>query len=156
MGGIDNSIIDLCKQLELYIQSDYYKNQISIGAFSTRFNKFWLENERAKDHLFMIDVIKGEANEKQQIEDELEDIKQSRDTWEEITHNLRKVISDNNFEEMALKLNRLQNIVDAYSDEACNLFDQSHVLSGNAKSETLIKAETTAKIVEDFNLILKK
>lgn len=156
MEGIDNSIIDLCKQLEIYIQSDYYKNQIAIGAFSTRFNKFWLENERAKDHLFMIDVINGEANEKHKLEDELEDIRQSRDTWEEITHSLRKTIEDNNFVEMALKLNRIQNIVDALSGEACNLFDQSHVLAGNNKVETLIKAETMAKIVEDLNLILKQ
>ena len=94
MIGIDNSIIDLCKQLEIYIQSDYYKSQIAIGAFSTRFNKFWLENERAKDHLFMIDIIKGEANEKHKLEDELEDMRQSRDTWEHIAKNSQKDLSD--------------------------------------------------------------
>lgn len=45
MEGIDNSIIDFCKQLEIYIQSDYYKSQIAIGAFSTRFNKFLSDNK---------------------------------------------------------------------------------------------------------------
>lgn len=69
---IDNSIIDLCKQLEIYIQSDYYKSQIAIGGFTTRFNKFWLENERAKDHLFMIDILKDEASERHQLKEALE------------------------------------------------------------------------------------
>lgn len=73
--NIDNSIIDFCKQLELYIQSDYYKFQIAIGAFSTRFNKFLLENERAKDHLFMIDVLKGEQSEKEKLQDEIDDLR---------------------------------------------------------------------------------
>lgn len=74
---IDNSIIDFCKQLEIYIQSDYYKSQISIGAFSTRFRKFLLENDRAKDHLFMIDVLKDDSNIKHELVDVLETISNS-------------------------------------------------------------------------------
>lgn len=68
-------MIDFAKQLELYISSGYYKDQIAIGAFSTRFRKFFLENERAKDTLFMIDVLQGEADEKKKALDLLEEIK---------------------------------------------------------------------------------
>lgn len=81
MIGIDNSIIDFCKQLEIYIQSDYYKSQIAIGAFSTRFDKFLLENERARDHLFMIDILKGEVGEKDECLDLLEDTKNAYAWW---------------------------------------------------------------------------
>lgn len=40
-----DKMIDYCKKLELYINTDYYKNQIAIGAFSTRFAKFIKEND---------------------------------------------------------------------------------------------------------------
>jgi hypothetical protein len=71
---IPEYMIDFAKQLEIYINSDYYKDQISIGAFSTRFRKFFLENERAKDLLFMIDVLNGETEEKNKCLDLLESI----------------------------------------------------------------------------------
>lgn len=51
---------------------------------------------------------------------------------------------------------RIKNLVDAYNDEAINLFDQSHVLAGNNKAETLIKADTIAKIVDELKLIFKE
>lgn len=44
MEGTDDKI-DFCKKLELYIQTDYYKSQIAMGAFSTRFDKFLNENK---------------------------------------------------------------------------------------------------------------
>ncbi len=75
---MNNSIVNFCKQLELYVQSDYYKSQIAIGAFSTRFDKFLLENETAKEHLFMLDVLIGEANERNELIECLEVISDSQ------------------------------------------------------------------------------
>lgn len=84
------------------------------------------------------------------MEEYAKDLKQSRDTWEHISQELRA--------DLELKVNqilRLKNLVDAYNDEAINLFDQSYILAGNNKAETLIKADTIAKIVDELKLILE-
>ncbi len=76
------------------------------------------------------------------------DLKQSRDTWEDIAQNLRK-----DLELKVSQILRVKNLIDAFNDEAINLFYQSHVLAGNNKAETLIKADTMAKMIDDLNLV---
>lgn len=98
----------------------------------------------------LFNLINEMICEEDKLENEYHKLKQSRDTWEDIAQNLRK--------DLELKVNqilRLKNLVDAYNDEAINLFDQSHVLVGNNKAETLIKADTIAKIVDELKLILE-
>lgn len=98
----------------------------------------------------LFNLINEMICEEDKLENEYHKLKQSRDTWEDIAQNLRK--------DLELKVNqilRLKNLVDAYNDEAINLFDQSHVLAGNNKAETLIKADTIAKIVDELKLILE-
>ena len=98
----------------------------------------------------LFNLINEMICEEDKLENEYHKLKQSRDTWEDIAKNLRK--------DLELKVNqilRLKNLVDAYNDEAINLFDQSHVLAGNNKAETLIKADTIAKIVDELKLILE-
>ena len=83
-----------------------------------------------------------------QLKEEYDKLKQSRDTWEDIANNLRS--------DLELKINqllRIKNIIEAYNDEAMNLFDQSNVLSGNNRDETLSEARTIKKIIEDLNLV---
>lgn len=99
----------------------------------------------------LFNLINEMICEEDKLENEYHKLKQSRDTWEDIAQNLRK--------DLELKVNqilRLKNLVDAYNDEAINLFDQSHVLAGNNKAETLIKADTIAKIVDELKLIFKE
>lgn len=98
----------------------------------------------------LFNLINEMICEEDKLENEYHKLKQSRDTWEDIAQNLRK--------DLELKVNqilRLKNLVDAYNDEAINLFDQSHVLAGNNKAETLIKADTIAEIVDELKLILE-
>lgn len=99
----------------------------------------------------LFNLINEMICEEDKLENEYHKLKQSRDTWEDIAQNLRK--------DLELKVNqilRLKNLVDAYNDEAINLFDQSHVLAGNNKAETLIKADTIAEIVDELKLIFKE
>ena len=99
----------------------------------------------------LFNLINEMICEEDKLENEYHKLKQSRDTWEDIAQNLRK--------DLELKVNqilRLKNLVDAYNDEAINLFDQSHVLAGNNKAETLIKADTIAKIVDELKLKFKE
>lgn len=98
----------------------------------------------------LFNLINEMICEEDKLENEYHKLKQSRDTWEHISQELRA--------DLELKVNqilRLKNLVDAYNDEAINLFDQSHVLAGNNKAETLIKADTIAKIVDELKLILE-
>lgn len=98
----------------------------------------------------LFNLINEMIYEEDKLENEYHKLKQSRDTWEDIAQNLRK--------DLELKVNqilRLKNLVDAYNDEAINLFDQSHVLVGNNKAETLIKAGTMAKMINELNLVFE-
>ena len=98
----------------------------------------------------LFNLINEMICEEDKLENEYHKLKQSRDTWEHISQELRA--------DLELKVNqilRLKNLVDAYNDKAINLFDQSYVLAGNNKAETLIKADTIAKIVDELKLILE-
>lgn len=71
---IESTIIDFCKQLELYIKSEHYKDKISYGQFSTRFYDFFDQNEKAKEFIFMINILKDEANTSHKLKEILEKI----------------------------------------------------------------------------------